>query len=74
LRRWRLNRQSVPGGLDVFDLDHEMKPIRRLEQAQRLPLTCVVEYLQTETNQLEPPAATAGRFHPSTDGRPRPSP
>ena len=68
MRGWCVNHQSAPGGLDVFDLNHEMKPIRRLQQAQRLPLSCVVKNLQAKAAQVEPPAAPAGAV-PSLDGR-----
>src|SRR6516164_8189640 len=68
LHGWRFGPQPIPGRLDVIDLDHEMEPIPRLEQAQRLPLSCVVEYFQAEAAQVKPPTATAGAV-PSLDGR-----
>src|SRR6516165_142661 len=60
LHRWRLDPQPVPGSLDVLDLDHEMEPLPRLEQAQRLPLSCVVEDFQAKAAQVEPSATAAG--------------
>src|SRR5262249_60307481 len=68
LHCWRFDPQPIPGRLDVLDLDHEMEPIPRLEQAQRLPLSCVVEYFQAEAAQVKPPTATAGAG-PSFRGR-----
>src|SRR6516165_3190060 len=68
LHGWRFDPQPIPGRLDVLDLDHEMEPIPRLEQAQRLPLSCVVEYFQAEAAQVKPPTATAGAV-PSLGGR-----
>src|SRR5262249_53646011 len=68
LHGWRFDPQPIPGRLDVLDLDHEMEPIPRPERAQRLPLSCVVEYFQAEAAQVKPPTATAGAV-PSLGGR-----
>src|SRR5262249_38904161 len=68
LHGWRLDPQPVPGSREVPDLDHEMEPTPRLEQAQRLPLSCVIKDLQAKAAQVEPSATAAGTV-PSLHGR-----